>query len=466
MSVINDFYAKESIFFHIIEGQLRQRVDLFIDFIDFADDNLSRDESVTAIIETDAGKFGQCVTKVELTREMPLPLIFWAPVVYPNIIDGTHKPIDAQIKITVDDNVTEKSFELGARRPWTVYALTDDCADFTWGYSGEETIKNSTDFIGAQLRWIEQTKDYPHEIQNRYNINQVMEAEWFRKSLPQNYFDLLIQAIKSGHMQLSPAYNSSNTAMLHTEQLVRTLYCGRKYESEYGIDISVAQEIESPVCTWGLASIFAGAGIKYLIRNWLNYYSPYCKDRDQPPLYKWVGPDGNGIIVLSDTDSCMKYGYKGARAFIKETYEKAVEELHGWWIPNFEKNAKYSYSALPMTGAYWDLNPSTASEVEIFVNQLRQYNNENWEYPKIINATWNQYFSHIEKQTAEHGLIIPEYRGDFGSAWEEWPAGLAHILSSMRCGINEYLAVETFSAIMRDIPSQPLPQKFQLPNIH
>ena len=41
---------------------------------------------------------------------------------------------------------------------------------------------------------------------------------------------------------------------------------------------------------------------------------------------------------------------------------------------------------------------------------------------------------------------LPVLKGDYGTAWEEWPAGVAHILAMMRSNVNRYLSVETLCA--------------------
>jgi len=425
--------GRETIFFDELNGALRQRVELSI--------KTFGDAPVNAGAAISAGN-DEVVTPIALDPSSDGPYICWAPVVYPGAA------AEADVKIIIDGTAAASGkMTIGTHRPWTIYVLTDDCADYTWGYTTEITERNSRTLLNSHLEWIERTSHLPSEIQNRYNINQSQEVDWFADAMPPAKTERLFKAIRDGHMQLSPAYNSSNTAMMLTEQLIRTLYYGRRLEKERGLDISVAQEMESPTCTWGLASMLASSGVKLLIRNWLEYYSPYCRDRDNCGVYEWQGPDGKTVTVLSPTDVCLKYAYKGARAFITETYDKAVAELHDWWIPTYEANPDYPFDALPMLGAYWDLHPSAAGEVGTLVNAIHRYHDEPWAYPKIINATWNQYYEHIQNWLSARGKKLPVLRGDYGSAWEEWPAGVAHILADMRNNINRYLAAEAFSSM-------------------
>lgn len=474
MDKIKSVKGRETVFFYTVDGALRQKVELEIEFeatacgpfkaeaygcgpsgTDAADKVEAADCSgssacspVKAEAEISAGSFGSVVSTIYLDSSRKDSYECWAPVVYPNIVDGVHKPVEAQIAIRVaGETAFVGAMILGVQRPWTIYVLADDCGDYTWGYTAEMTKKNARAHLQSQLEWIKRTAHLPSDIQNRYNINQSQEVEWFLDEMPPDKIDRLIEAIRDGHMQLSPAYNSSNTAMMLTEQLIRTLYYGRRLEKEFGFDISAAQEIESPTCTWGLAGILANAGVKFLVRNWLNYYSPYCKDRDDYGVYVWQGPDGKGVAVLSPTEACQRFSYNGARLFITKTYDKAVEELHNAWIPIFAENEAYPYDALPMAGAYGDLHSDTSGEVGALVNALHRYHCEPWDYPRIINATYNQYYDHIQRWLSTHKRKLPVLKGDFGSAWEEWPAGVAHILAAMRANVSRYLAAEAFCAM-------------------
>lgn len=436
---ITDFKAQETIFYYRINGRLCQMVNVTLETEGF--------DETEAVVTITAEAFGTESTTVRIDCDHIGPYAVYAPVIYPNIIHGACQPVTARISISTYSQKIKGQFILGLHRPWTIYMLTDDAADYVWGYTVEQHKKNTKNLLDAHINWIEKTSHFPAEIQNRFNINETMEIERFLELSKDDRIQKLFKYILDGHMQISPVYSSSCTAITNTEQLIRVLYYGRRLENAYGVDIKVAQVMEIPTITWGLASILANAGVKYLIRGWLNFYTPYNKDRDQYPFFKWEGPDGKSVVVVSDTNACMKSSYAHGRFFITETYDKILDELHNWWIPNFENNSHYPFDALPLIGAYWDLLDITSAHVATLVNNTDRYHNELWEYPKVVNATWNQYFNHIEDWLEKNEFSLPVLKGDYGCSWEEWPLHVAHILAMMRNNINRYISVETLASM-------------------
>lgn len=424
------FQAQETIFFYHIGGRLCQRVDL----------SILCAKPFEGSVEIDAGQYGRQTTAVSHSPNCHDPVAAYAPVVYPG------KPVTAAVRITGGALEASGSVEIGRHRPWTIYLMNDICADFTWTMPEEDTMEASGRVIDYHMSWVEKTAGLPGGDRDRFNFNQTDELMWYVNRMPPEKARKLFERIREGHFQVSPSFNSCLTSLLHTEQLIRSLYYGRALEREHGIDISVDQQIETPTCTWGFASMLANSGVKYFIRNWLSYYSPYNDDRDDYPLFRWVGPDGKSVVVASDRAACLKRNYAQAGMFIREPYGEIVSELHGWWIPSFENNGRYPYDALPLLGSHSDLHRDTSAEIATILANVSRYNAEPWEYPKIVNATWNMYFDAIESWHERNSFEIPEIKGDWGTSWEEWPAGVAHILAGMRRNVNRFLALEAFSA--------------------
>lgn len=429
------FKAQETIFFYRAGGRLRQRVDLKID----------HGEPFEGIVEIDSGEFGRETTEISYIPACEEPIAVWAPVIYPNIADGRPRPANATITISGGAAACGE-LQIGRHRPWTIFLMNDICADFTWTLPEEDTMEASGRVIDYRLDWLEKTAHLPEENREKFNFNQTDELMWYIQRRPPEKVKKLFDAIRAGHFQVSPSFNSMLTSLVHTEQAIRSLYYGRALEREYGIDISVDQQIETPTCTWGFASILANAGVRYFVRNWLSYYSPYNEDRDEYPLFRWEGPDGKSVVVASDKAACLKRNYAHGGMFIHETYDNIDRELHEWWLPNFEANGAYPYDALPMFGSHNDLHRDTSAEIATILANVSRYNGESWEYPRIINATWSQYIRHIEDWHGRNAFELPVLRGDYGTSWEEWPAGVAHILADMRGNVNRFLALEQLSA--------------------
>jgi len=437
-----DFDGHDTMFYYRVDGALRQRLRLRIV------NRTGRLQSGIATVSLDGHE--SVKTELPVIREGKDLYTVFAPVVYPRFASPLfhskrHTPVDALVELRVGSQAVKKAITIGRWRPWTVYVCQDTCADFTWGYDEEETVKLSTDLTEAHLREIQRTEEGPPGSQNRWNINQSMEVMWFLERKRDLAKELFARE-GDGHLSISPIFNSCLTGIMTTEQAIRSLYFARELEEKYGIDISVAEHIEVPTITWGMATIFAGAGIRYFVKAWYDFMAPFCINRDDIPIYRWEGPDGSKVLTASDKGACMRATYAQA-SFLFKPYRKAIRELHEWWIPHFENHSEYPYDAFVLLGSHGDLGSQSAGEIHRLVSNITRYNSGGWEYPKLVNANWKHFFKHIEDFIERHGISPPVLRGDFGCSWEEWPAHLAAVFSGFRSGVNAFVTAEKLLAL-------------------
>lgn len=442
-----NFSGHDTIFYYNVDGVLRQTLKLRIT------NRTGKIQSGAVTVSTD--DYEPVTTSLPIIQEGIRSYTVFAPVVYPNLARktaggitihaGTHRPIPARVKLKVGSQTITNAITIGRCRPWTVYICQDVCTDFTWGYSEEETIELSTGLTEAHLKAIEETEVGLFESQNRWSINQTMEVKWFMER-KKDRTRRLFEREKDGHISVSPIFNSCLTATMSTEQAIRSLYFSRLVEREHGIDVSVAEHIEVPTITWGMATIFAGAGIKYFVKAWYDFMAPFCNRRDDIPIYYWEGPDGSRVLTASDKASCLRAAYAQAR-FLFKPYREAVKELHEWWIPHFENHTEHPYDAFILLGSHGDLSKESAGQIHRLVSNIIRYDSKPWEYPKIVNAKWKHFFRHVEDFAKKNGIDIPVLRGDFGVSWDEWPAHLAAVFSGVRRGVNAFKTAEKLLAL-------------------
>jgi len=431
--------VKETIFFYNIEGVLRQAVEVEIDPAGY--------DLKSVDVEIKTHGHGSAVTRIRDLMPGVNKVTCYAPVVFPNFISGKHRPVPAEIILKSDGRIYKDEIIIGRRRPWTIYICQDICTDFTWGLPDEQTKEESAAMIRKQLDFMDLTDSERHESKNRWNVNQTMEIDWFLQDADETAIRKLFEREKEGRVQISAVYNSNLTAMLSTEQAIRSLYFARELEKKWGIDLSTVEHIEMPTITWGMMSIFANAGIKYFSKAWLDFNSHHLRKSTDVPLFYWQGPDGNSVLTFMDRGANLKGHYGQASFLIQKEYPQAVEELHEWWIPHYENNEAYPFDTFMMQGAYIDLHATSKFEVERLVKNIIRYNNEPWEYPRIINATWKQYFESVLEFSSKNGIEIPEISGDMGASWEDWPAHYAHIVSRLKRGTEDFITAEKIAAL-------------------
>ena len=439
-----NFNGYDTIFYYKVDGTLRQALKIWI--------NNRTGKPQSGAVTVFVNDHEPVTTLLPVISEGRRSYTVFAPVIYPNFKPlisygaGRHSPVRARVELKVGSQTITKSITIGRWRPWTIYVCQDVCTDFTWGHKEDETINLSVNLTKAHLKMIKATEGKSFESQNRWNINQTMEVMWFMERETSEKIKELFKREKDDHISISPIYNSCLTSTMSTEQAIRSLYFARELEKKYGIDLSVVEHIEVPTIAWGMATIFAGAGIKYFVKAWLNFMAPFCNRRDDIPLFYWEGPDGSKVLTASDKAACLRAAYAQA-SFLFKPYRKAVKELHEWWIPHFENHSEYPYDAFILLGSHGDLGKHSAKQIARLVFNIIRYNSEPWEYPKIVNANWKHFFKHIEDFIEKHGVTPPVLRGDFGCSWEEWPAHLAAVFSRVRRGVNAFVTAEKLVAL-------------------
>jgi len=438
------FSCRDTPFYYRIDGELKQALEITIP---------NETKAKPGTVTVDAQEYGKVETKIPKIKRGTQKYTAYAPVVYPNFKNlgfagmsiGRHRPVQATVELRVESDIETKKLTIGSFRPWTVYVCQDVCSDYTWGYTEDKTESLSVTLTNAHLEAIDRTEKEPFESQQRWNINQTMEAMWFLQREREDV-KKLFERETDGHISISPTFNSNLTATMTTEQAIRSLYYGRELERYFGIDISIVDHIEMPTITWGMATIFAGAGVRNLVKGWLLFMEPFLTQRDDIPLFYWEGPDGSRVLAASDKGACLRASYAQA-GFLRKDYEDFVKELHDWWIPHFENHTEYPYDAFVLLGSHGDLHTWSPEQIVPLVSNIIRYNSEPWEYPKIVNANWRHFFEHIESFVSKYGIAIPVLRGDFGVSWEEWPAHLAGVFSEIRKGVNVFITAETLLAL-------------------
>jgi len=373
--VLIEFKAKDTVFYYKVNEQLRQGIEVLIEN--------KTGQIQTGIVKITANGFEPVNTNLhDIAIDKGIYTVY-APVVFPNVgteyttyRGGKHHSVQAKIELTVGSSSLSKDIKIGRWRPWTVYVCQDTCADFTWRLNEEDTIKCSSNLTESHLQTVSDTKDMPFESQNRWNINQTMDVMWFIERKKEKMKELL-KRVKDDHVSISPIFNACLTGIMSTEQAIRSLYYARQLERDYGVDYSVVEHIEVPTITWGMATLFSNAGLKYFVKGWLLWMVPFNLNRDDIPIFYWEGPDGSKILTASDKGASLRDAYCQG-IFLSRTYEEAIEELHDWWIPHFEDHAEYPYDAFILLGSHGDLAKESEQQIPNLVSNIIKYNSEPW----------------------------------------------------------------------------------------
>lgn len=315
---------------------------------------------------------------------------------------------------------------------WTIYITNDNCPDYTWGYTEEQTRQSFADVVKSHLDEMNLTDSEKPENQDRYNMAVTQEAICFMEKYPERK-DELIRRIKEGRVYISPYLCNSLWAFQSFESAIRTFYPARRLEKEWGIQFDVAEHIEEPSLPWGVVSILAGCGIKWLSNPFYAYDSMF-RDLKNPPVFIMEGIDGSTIKVVMDPYACENSHYTQGKKILDKPETIASE-----WIPHY---GQYLQRAILASGTHGDISPHSGSQTHGFANAIINYNNMAGNHPKLVNASLPQFCSAIDEIETKTPFLT-KIGGCFGHSWDVWTVSLAKYVADMREGDRKFVSAES-----------------------
>ena len=423
-------HAQEEIFFgQDARGELRQWLTVTID-------------NPSGVVQAAATHVEAAGKRVETQLEL-IPGVggyrCYAPVLWPE-----HAPVGAaSLVLTVGDSKVYTAVSVGAYRPWTIYLLSDICTDYTWVFDQEELARAyDATVTKAELDLADAWQQGVEANRNHYNFVHAREAEFFLEHYPEEdtrFFD----HIRNGTITLNPFYNMAATGNMSLEELIRQFYPARKWAMAQALDIGYGNHQETPTISWVMASILAGCGIDHLVKSILPYECPWATRLEEPPIFEWEGPDGKRVRVRRRNTDYVEGN------FVLRDLRVTNMAVHDRILPEYQQlEETYPFNAIALVGCYGDLAPESAVLPSRKVETITAYNDQGWEYPKLVNASHRQFWDDIDHQAESRSISLPVYRGDYGTAWEAWAMSLAYEFAGWRRAQERAGAADKIAAIL------------------
>ncbi len=417
--MIKIVHAQETIFFSHYQGVLRQWIQVMLEN--------GAGDPVKATLKITAGG-EEVITPLEI---IPGKQEYrgYAPVLWPQ------KPADqnAMIELISASQREQVVTTIGSHRPWTVYLLADVCTDATWVYANYPDMrKDDADLTCSELLLAEATRGSPEANHNHYNLVHSLNLTYFEEFYPEQK-PRLVEAIRRGEITLNPFLNMTLTQNVSLEEQIRHFYPARGWADEFGLEIGYANHQETPSIAWDMAGILAGCGIEHLIKAILPYECPWAARLGEPPIFLWEGPDGSQILYRR-----RNWDYVEGK-FVLKGVEATEAALHEKIIPEYEQmGVDYPFDAISLLGCYGDLIPYEHGKMQsrdlplLKAATIAEYNEHEWEYPLLVNASHKQFWDSIDKQIGSLNIKLKVSHGDYGTGWDAWPACLAAVAAAWR----------------------------------
>ncbi len=350
-------------------------------------------------------------------------------ILIPDITRPT--PVTIELLDNAGAVLATQSLDWQPQKKWTIYSCAYSHQDLGYGDYAYRTrtsvrLKN----IELPLRFCRETDTWPDNSKFRYNIETSEVLNTFIGFYGKDAARELAQRMREGRIQLSGIHNTANTEELSHELMARLFYMsGRHAVDILGVPASkTIQNIDVVGLTWPMATYATEAGFENCFHGFNGGCMPASAKivRRQvtaevagtagqgrssfavanEPNFFWEGPDGSKILRRA-----TPYGdlallpHSDNRSPFNASLVINMLRLH--------EKEKWPFSTiLSQDGFDFDV-------ARLGVARGAKQWADNYAYPQIRIATFDEYFNAIRKEMSAEKIELKTIGGDENNQWSD-----------------------------------------------
>jgi len=234
--------------------------------------------------------------------------------------------------------------------------------------------------------------------------------------------DEITRLMKEGRLEFGATYNQPYEGWLSGEELIRQVYYGRRWirKNLPGCDARVAYNPDVPARSWQMQQILAKSGVPYLSIS-----------RYHEGLYRWLSPDGSGVLVHSPAlyvnhGKFLRAKPAAAAGGISTLLERLAPDYRAFGIP-------------PVVAL---LNVDDFSKPHDFNPFIAYWNAQPGDKPALGYSSFSSFFERIAPAQER----LPKRSGERPDVWVYIQGPTRHWTTSVRREAARLLpAAETFT---------------------
>ena len=327
-------------------------------------------------------------------------------------------------------------------QPKKIYLANDDHTDYMWT-GDEETYKKAfSEMLDYYIKLNDSTAHLPYNQQSKWNCDGSYWVYNYRETRSPAQFAQLIRQMKEG--KITVPLNSMIVLLgaAPAEATLRDMYYAGSLKRNYGVDLSLALNMEDQVLPLGLSSLWAGAGAKY---SWKGVCACATKvtalERKRNQMFWYKGLDDQKVL--------MKW-YSVNPSMITNRKEYRYN-LGNYLEANHQGNAIIDCKALMndpvypfgLAAAFGKGGDDLKTLTDNFPKIAKEKTDKDYE---VIVSNEIDFFKDFEKQ---YGASLPSETVSYGSTeWGNSFASLAEVSASVKRGIEKLRAAEALYTLV------------------
>ncbi|RPI41651.1 MAG: hypothetical protein EHM46_06145, partial [Bacteroidetes bacterium] len=349
---------------------------------------------------------------------------------------------DATLQISSLKSRFSRQFNIDPPRKWTIYLFPQSHVDLGYTHVQDQVRDLHFEFFEYAIELARRTRNYPEGSRFVWNTEVLWAVDHYLRENPPGKRKQLIEAVKKGWIHLDGSYANINTSLCNPELLFQLFRYAGDLETQYGLEINSAQQVDIPGLSWGVVPAMAQSGMKYMLNmpNIMEDQSP-----ENYPFY-WISPSGKSRILHFQT-YYYNLGYHLKGRFIPNYLSGNTKPFHAEnprelfldpFIFGFLEDLKaggYNYGMVPFAWIMTDNAPPDPDLPDV----VRAWNCE-YENPGILISSAGRFFRDFESAYRD---LIPGLRGDYTEHWTDGVASGARETALTRNNAERVLQLET-----------------------
>jgi hypothetical protein len=436
---------KPTVFFIRDEDGLKQRVDVSVE----AEGILANVEMITRCMQWE---LHHPVGNVSVPRE-----------VYEIYLPDIRQEIVVEFFLLIDNKLSDQqAVTWQPERHWEIYLIPASHHDFGYTDLPSNLLREYDHILNNAVRFCVETADFPEEARFRCVIEQGWSVLHYLEHCSIEAAERLVSLLRAGRIEVTALLANEVSELCGHEEQIRLLYPVFRLKQRLGIPIRCAELNDIPGVSWGLASVLAGAGIRYFSAGIPDYYAWGEKihalwdesevlPRDLPGAFWWQGMDGQQVLFWFGS---FNIGWGGPWS-----YEQAERDVPLALADLSARGYSYDLVLSRCSGGQRDNSP-----LDLRFSLIARQWNARWAYPRLILSTDALFFEQFERRA---GLQLKMLRGELPNT--DYTVGASS--SAKETGINrlthdallaaERLAVLAALVSHQEYPAERLAEAYQ-----